>query len=257
MNGLDHFEALAEQLVEGTFERLFRPRLHPSQVARYLARAMEDGQLVGDGGQVLLPNQYWIFLNSDDFVAMDAGGETLPAELLRYLERLAAGMKARFSGRLQVALNPIPELESGQLDVRAAHGVDSRELDDTRGVKAFNQSAAAASRWCLQLGGRVFPLGEPVIRLGRALINDVILDDRRVSRRHAQLRWRAGSYHVSDMGSRSGTLINGHLLRQGEELPLAAGDLIDLAGVELTVQVAAGQPAVDGTPTPPMPAQEQ
>ena len=69
MNGLDHFEALAEQLVEGTFERLFRPRLHPSEVARRLARAMENGRVTGDTGQLLLPNRYWVFLNPDDFAA--------------------------------------------------------------------------------------------------------------------------------------------------------------------------------------------
>ena len=45
VNRLDRFETLAEQLVEGTFERLFRTRLHPSDVARRLARALEDGQL--------------------------------------------------------------------------------------------------------------------------------------------------------------------------------------------------------------------
>ncbi|GAB4544418.1 MAG: DUF3662 and FHA domain-containing protein [Anaerolineae bacterium] len=257
VNGLDHFEALAEQLIEGTFERLFRPRLHPSQVARYLARAMEDGQVFGDAGQLLLPNQYWVFLNPDDFVALDAGDETLRTELLRYMERLAAGMNARFSGPLRVALDPIPDLESGQLDVRAAHVVDSRSLDDTRGIEAFNQSAADAKRWYLEIGERVVSLGEPVVRLGRALSNDIILEDQRISRRHAQLRWRAGSYHLSDIGSRGGTFLNGHLLRQGEEFPLAAGDRIDLAGITLTIQVAARQPSVDGVPTPPLPAQDQ
>jgi hypothetical protein len=254
VNGFDQFEALAEQLVEGTFERLFRPRLHPSQVARRLARAMEDGQVVGDEGQVILPNHYWVFLNPDDFTALDAGGERLHAELIRYLGRLADGMNTRFSGRLHVTLHPIADLRAGQLDVRAAHGSEAGNTDDTQGVKVANQSAADASRWTLQLGGRVFPLGEPVIRLGRALSNDLILDDRHISRRHAQLRWRAGRYHLSDMGSRGGTALNSRPLGPGEELPLAPGDEIDLAGVSLTVHAHSKEPAVDGAPTPPMPA---
>jgi len=252
VNGLDHFEALAEQLVEGTFERLFRPRLHPSEVARRLARAMEDEQVVGDDGQLLLPNRYWVFLNSDDFVALDAGGEALPAELLRYLQRLAAGMNAHFSGQVGVALNSVTDLGTGQLDVRAAHGTGPGDVDDTQGVKAIPRSAADARRWTLRLGERAFPLGEPVIRLGRALSNDVILDDPRVSRRHAQLRWRGGSYHLSDMASRGGTSLNGQSLHQDEELPLNAGDVINLAGVTLTVYLESEQPAVDVPPAPPM-----
>lgn len=256
VNGLDHFEALAEQLVEGTFERLFRPRLHPSDVARRLARAMEDERIAGDGGQDLFPNQYWVFLNPDDFVALDAGGESLRAELMRYLKRLAVEGGARFAGRLRVALHPVADLSAGQVDVRAAHGSELGDAGDTREVKISRQPAADAGRWCLRLGGHVFPLGEPVVRLGRALSNDVILDDRRVSRRHAQLRWRAGTYYLSDIGSSSGTLVNGQPIRPGEEVPLAAGGVISLAGVVLTVSVEAEQPAIDVSPTPPMTSPE-
>lgn len=256
MNGLDQFESLAEQLVEGTFERLFRPRLHPSEVARRLARAMEDGRVDAGDGQALLPNQYWVFLNADDFVALDAGRETLRAELIRYLERLAAERGDRFGGRLRVALHPIADLRPGQLDVRAAHGTEPGSVDDTQAVKAASPSAADASRWALRLGGRVFPLGEPVVRLGRALSNDLILADQRVSRRHAQLRWRAGNYYISDMGSRGGTTVNGRPVRQGEELVLTRGAVISLAGVNLIVQQESEQPSVDNHPTPSMPSAE-
>jgi hypothetical protein len=217
---------------------------------------MEDGRVVGSDGQALLPNQYWVFLNSDDFTALDAGGEALRAELIRYLQRLAAERGDRFGGRLRVAMHPIADLGVGQLDVRAAHGSEPEGVDDTQAVKAANQSAADASRWALRLGGRVFPLGEPVVRLGRALSNDVILADRRVSRRHAQLRWRAGNYYLSDMDSRGGTTVNGRPVRQGEELPLAGGDVISLAGVNLTVHKGSEQSAVDEHPNPSLPSAE-
>ena len=236
MNGLDRFEALAEQLVEGTFERLFRPRLHPSQVARRLARAMEDGSLAGHDRQLLVPNRYWVFLNAEDLAALDVGGDALRDALHGYLQRLAAETGARFGGRLQVGLHAATHLGSGQFDVRAAHRSEADEGGDTQGVKVVPPSAGEARRWSLELGGRAFPLGGPVVRLGRALSNDVILDDRRISRRHAQLRWRTGSYHLSDMGSRSGTRLNGQPLGPHDEVPLAAGDVIDLAGVTLTVR---------------------
>jgi hypothetical protein len=242
MNGLDHFEALAEQLVEGTFERLFRPRLHPGEVARRLARAMEDGQVAGAGGQVLLPHRYWVFLNPDDFVALEADGEALGAELMRYLQALASQSDARFAGELRVAVHTRAGLGPGQLEVRAAYGSEPGGSGDTQGVQVVTQSAADAGRWSLQLGERFFALGEPVVRLGRALSNDVILEDRRVSRRHAQLRWRAGGYHLSDMGSSSGSSLNGRLVQPGQEVPLAEGDVISLAGLILKVHVRGGQP---------------
>jgi hypothetical protein len=242
MNGFDHFEALAEQLVEGTFERLFRPRLHPGEVARRLARAMEDGQVAGAGRQVLLPNRYWVFLNPDDLAALEAGGEALDAELMRYLQALASQSDARFGGELGVAVHTRAGLGPGQLEVRAAYGSEPGGAGDTQGVQVVTQSAADAGRWTLQIGERFFALGEPVVRLGRALSNDVILEDRRVSRRHAQLRWRGGGYHLSDMGSSSGSSLNGRPVQPGQEVPLAEGDVISLAGLILKVHVRGGQP---------------
>jgi len=254
VNGLDHLEALAEQLVEGTFERLFRPRLHPSDLARRLARAMEDGQVTGADGERVLPNRYWVFLNPDDFEALDAGGQALQAALVRYLQRLAEEGNGRFGGRLSVALYPTADVVAGQVDVRATYGAEPPDTDDTQEVKVTVHPASEAGRWSLHLAGHVFPLGEPVVRLGRALSNDIILDDRRVSRRHAQLRWRAETYHLSDLGSRGGTTHNGRPLRPGEEVPLAPGDVIGLAGLTLTVHLEAEQPAVDIPSTPPMPS---
>jgi len=256
VNGLDHFEALAEQLVEGTFERLFRPRLHPSEVARRLARAMEDGQTSHPDGSAVLPNRFWVFLNPDDFTALGGDGETLGAELIHYLQRLADEGGGHFNGWVSVAVHPVPDLVPGQVDVRAAHVSEPGGTDDTQEIKAVAQSVSDATRWSLRMGGHVFPLGEPVVRLGRSLSNDVILDDRRVSRRHAQLRWRAGTYYLSDMGSSGGTALNGQPVGQGQEVPLTAGDVISLAGLTLTTNVEAEQPSVEGHPTSPMPSLE-
>ncbi len=236
MNGLDQFESLAEQLVEGTFERLFRPRLHPSEVARRLARAMEDAQIVTEGGKALLPNHYWVFLNPDDFASLDGQGDALRDELLRYLRRLAHERGARFGGQLRVAVYAVTDLGTGQLEVRAAHVSEAGGVEETQGVKVAARSADDARRWSLHLGGHNYPLGEPVIRLGRSLSNDVIVEDGRISRQHAQLRWRAGSYYLSDLGSRGGTSHNDRPVRQGQEVPLAPGDVISLAGVTLVVQ---------------------
>ncbi len=253
VNRLDRFEILAEQLVEGTFERLFRTRLHPSDVARQLARALEDGQCADAGGQTLLPNRYWIVLNPDDYAALDGGQETLHAGLIGYLQRLADQGGGRFGGQLDVAVHPMADVAAGRVDVRAAYTSDAQPASDTHEVKVAVQSASEAGTWSLLGAGRAFTLGEPVVRLGRALSNDVILDDRRISRRHAQLRWRAGTYHLSDMGSSGGTTLNGRPVRRGEEIPLQDGDVVSLAGLALTVNVETNQPATDIHPTPSLP----
>jgi hypothetical protein len=236
MAGFDHFETLVEQLVEGTFGRLFPPPLHLSELVRRLARAMADGRATDTAGQVIFPNRYWVFLNPIDHEALGAKQPALLAELSRCLNQLADEGDGKFDGQLLVTLHPDTALGSGQVEVRAAHTSQlANAAGDTREVEAATTSSAESRQWALRLGDRVFRLGEPVVRLGRALSNDIILDDQRVSRRHAQLRWREGRYYLSDLNSARGVQVNGRSVPNGEELPLGDGDRIDLAGLVLIV----------------------
>jgi pSer/pThr/pTyr-binding forkhead associated (FHA) protein len=79
-------------------------------------------------------------------------------------------------------------------------------------------------------GKRHINLAEPAVSIGRALDNDVIIEDPRVSRHHAQLRQRYGHYVLYDLDSAGGTRINGYPI---EECVLHSGDVISLAGVEI------------------------
>jgi pSer/pThr/pTyr-binding forkhead associated (FHA) protein len=55
--------------------------------------------------------------------------------------------------------------------------------------------------------GRQLPLDRPVV-VGRDAQADVVLDDERVSRRHARITPEAGGAVVEDLDSRNGTFVN-------------------------------------------------
>ncbi len=83
----------------------------------------------------------------------------------------------------------------------------------------------------LILGGtHVVPLRKKVISVGRQHDNDLVIDDPRVSRHHAQLHAVHGRFVIFDLGSTGGTYLNGHRTHQSVIYP---GDIISLAGVEL------------------------
>ena len=82
---------------------------------------------------------------------------------------------------------------------------------------------------------RALELGSRALTIGRGLNNDVILEDTRVSRHHAQLRYRARRFWLSDLGSTNGTYINGE---QVAEQALRDGDTISLGGLELIFKEA-------------------
>jgi ABC-type multidrug transport system ATPase subunit/ABC-type multidrug transport system permease subunit len=82
-------------------------------------------------------------------------------------------------------------------------------------------------------GGRRFMVTGPGLTIGRAADNDVVLDDARASRRHAQIRRvEDGGYVVEDLESRHGTLVNGKAVG-GEPCPLSNGDQVVIGDASL------------------------
>jgi serine phosphatase RsbU (regulator of sigma subunit) len=64
--------------------------------------------------------------------------------------------------------------------------------------------------------------------VGRSSTCQVILADESVSRRHAQVHHTSGTWFITDLGSRHGTLVNAIQLAANGAAPLHHGDLISL-----------------------------
>ena len=74
--------------------------------------------------------------------------------------------------------------------------------------------------------------------IGREAGGDVVLANRRVSRRHCAVRWTAGdvrALEVEDLGSSNGTCVNGVPLPARGRRTLRDGDVIEIGGVALAV----------------------
>ena len=241
MNRIARFEALAERLVEGTFARLFAGRLSPLEVVAHLARAMEDHQVLSADGTPLAPTHYWVYLHPHDYEALAVERQALEAELARDVAELAAhtGLGLVIPPVVRVLPDESTVVHEVRVDAlwmsRVADVEETKE--GTREMAIGGQEAevgeviAPPGRPFLILAGqRHVDLLRSVVSVGRALDNDIILEDPRVSRHHAQLRRRYGRYILYDMGSSSGTQINGYPV---EECVLHSGDVVSFAGVQV------------------------
>jgi len=76
----------------------------------------------------------------------------------------------------------------------------------------------------------VYKLLKNVTNIGRRDDNDLIIDNLRVSRVHAQIRKIKDGFIIVDIDSTSGTKVNGHLIKQHQ---LSNGDVIEIADVPL------------------------
>ncbi len=79
------------------------------------------------------------------------------------------------------------------------------------------------------LKGQRFPLRVPIVNVGRAEYNDVVLADFSVSTTHAKIQRREGIWMLVDLESTNGTLVDGE--RVTDEVPLAPGALIRFGDV--------------------------
>ncbi len=245
-NHITRFEEIVQQLVEGTFSRLFAGRLRPIQVANALARAMEDHALSQPDGTPLAPNHYQVALNPADHSALLTSQPHLADDLARHLFDLAHQADFALPQLPSVDLVPRPEVALHRVQVSASRQPGGDETaDNTRQMPLPSNQAdedhAPASRPFLILEGRRhIPLTSSTVGLGRHLDNDIIVDDSRVSRQHAQLRRRYERYVIYDLGSTGGTSVNGYPVK---ECVLEAGDVISLAGVDIIYG--------EDSPTPP------
>ncbi len=81
------------------------------------------------------------------------------------------------------------------------------------------------------LAGKIFPLDQAVISVGRGVECDITVEDVSISRWHTQfLRQPTGNF-VQDLGSRNGTKVNEVLLT--EPRPLMEGDIILIGNIHL------------------------
>ena len=81
------------------------------------------------------------------------------------------------------------------------------------------------------MGGRRLVVGPTGVTIGRSRQCDVVLDDSNVSRQHAEIRPRGGSWVLTDLGSTNGSSINGRRLA-GPEV-LRSGDEIEIGTTAL------------------------
>ncbi|MBW2302927.1 MAG: PAS domain S-box protein [Deltaproteobacteria bacterium] len=79
--------------------------------------------------------------------------------------------------------------------------------------------------------GRAFDLNDEITSIGRALDNDIQLDDPSVSRKHAKIFREGEKLYIEDLQSQNGTLINGRPITPFESVELKRGISIAMGNI--------------------------
>jgi hypothetical protein len=246
MGILSKVEALLERVFEAPAGRL-GAKLQPVSLVKRIERAMDTNKSFSDQG-VIVPNQYDLHLHPTDFGSFESYRSALEDDLAHGVLARARRERYRLVARPRVQLLADSTTRRGDVRVaaRVADEAGSRVRDDrpvppTSDTMVFKRAAGDAEApdsarrayLLVSTAGSApvqFDLGGPLISVGRASDNDVIVDDPLVSRHHCQLKLQHGAYSFADLGSRNGSAVNG---QQVSEIALGPGDLIRVGDTEL------------------------
>jgi pSer/pThr/pTyr-binding forkhead associated (FHA) protein len=104
-------------------------------------------------------------------------------------------------------------------------------------LNSLSPKPVAGLRWFDHYGRvkQIFLREGDTCLIGRDRINDIILKNRFISRRHAIIAWHSDSFEIADLGSRNGTFVNES--NAYRPITLEDGDVIRLFKVKLVFEV--------------------
>jgi FHA domain-containing protein len=251
MSVLRNLEEKLAGLVEGTFGRVFRTQVRPVEIARKLAREMDEHKTVSVS-RTYVPNEYTVWLSAEDHDRFEGVEHEVIDELAAYLLEHARRERLALISRPQIEFRTDERLSLGEFGIQArmvrAHAEqDDAEQGDHGKTMVYSTSSrvqeelheartARAGRAMVVAEGKRMPVGPGGAVIGRSRECDIVLQDSNVSRRHAEIRPTGGDgWSIADLGSTNGVKVNGRKISAAT--PLKAGDQIAVGTVDVQFEV--------------------
>ncbi|HXY79964.1 MAG TPA: DUF3662 and FHA domain-containing protein [Gaiellaceae bacterium] len=231
--GLRAIEQKIESLFEGVFGRAFRTNVQPVEIARKLAKEMDDHRTVSVS-RVYAPNDYTVYLSTADREQFSGYENSLLSELEEYLSEHATRESYALLTPVRVQLETDDDLALGEF------GIAARMVQPRRGHREEPEPRAEPAATMihpppqepeggpgeaepviavLSWGGHSHRVESPRAVLGRSRDSDVQIDDVNVSRRHAELRRESDGFWIVDLDSTNGVEVDGRRVKRAKLEP--------------------------------------
>lgn len=251
MGVLQRFERRLEGVVGNTFARLFKGKVHPTEIGRALRREADEQKVVVGEGRVLIPNRYYVSLGEADSDHLSEWEHQLTATLAEMVQEHSADEGWSTFGNVLVTFECDPSLRTGVFEVRSQvdpNVAQRRPVPPAPGAAPPNGQVRPSA----PSGGPPPPPQRPralahvlvvdgpntrfVLRdgsnvIGRGQDARVRLPDTGVSRRHVDVTVQGAVAVAHDLGSTNGTIVNGqrvpqHQLRDGDVIRIGHSVLV-------------------------------
>jgi hypothetical protein len=231
---LAHLEARLQALIEGGAARLFPGYYQQTDLVSRLIDAMQENMRASSsahsGREDTAPNLFTLLVHPSQARSL-LENRTLTEMLSQTIQEAGSEAGLYFASPPVVRIEAHDEVPQGEIRVLVSN---SREnLPQTTDLVLEDEQTADTlprNAFLIVDGTRIFSLDQPVINIGRRSDNQLVIDDPRISRVHAQLRAVRGHFVIFDLNSTGGTFVNGKRIRQNTLFP---GDVISLSNLPL------------------------
>jgi hypothetical protein len=250
---LDQLEAKIQKLVEDQLAGILPGVKMEDRVIQRLATAVKENIIQQKDDRAIAPNVFTLIVATD---ASPMWKEQSTIETLKNIIITASrDVGLKFVTQPTIVITTDDKFSAEEIKVVASHKLEP--VADTQGMhmSTMNEEPEESDNipenaFLIIEGVKVHPLNEAVVNIGRRLENQLVIDDPRVSRNHAQLRAIKGRFVLFDLNSTGGTFVNGQRTSQTVLYP---GDVISLAGVALIFGQDNPPPRPDLASTAPLP----
>jgi hypothetical protein len=249
------FEEFMERLLETSIARILDSRLESSVIMRRLERYMESNQVVR-GDSVIVPHNYYAFINPIDYKALTSKNPNLQQTLTTYLIKLATIRQFKPISAItvqlvsdstcdlatvRIAFDPIPPTGSESTDTldAVANAFDGVALPTSIHTRPEHYAVNTTYQIVVDNGSiqKIYPITQTQLNLGRGNDeNDIILSDHLVSRKHARINYTNRRFYVTDLASSNGTKVNSKLI-QTPDYPITVDkDVISMGSYTIQIK---------------------
>lgn len=247
---LRNIEQKLESLFEGVFGRAFRTHVQPVELARKLVKEMDDHRMISVS-RVYVPNEYTVYLASEDREQFASYEDSLKGELQEYLGEHARRESYDLLSAPTVVFETDDDLAVGEFGI-ATRLMQDKSAQAPAGAPRPQPEPGATMVYkpqqppteavsveelglhrevvTLTANGSRYEIDKRRTVIGRSKDCDLQLVDPNVSRRHAEVRQEGTAFWLVDLDSTNGVVVNGQRLKRAK---LESGDTITLGSTEL------------------------
>jgi pSer/pThr/pTyr-binding forkhead associated (FHA) protein len=229
---LDQLEAKLQKLVEDQLAGILPGLKLEDRVIQRLATAVRENIVQQKDDRAIAPNVFTLIVATDTS-PMWKEQNTIDA-LKNIITTASRDVGLKFVTQPTINITTDDTFSAEEIKVIASHKLEP--VGDTQMQTSLGNEGSEEvdnipeNAFLIVEGVKVHALNESVVNIGRRLENQLVIDDPRVSRNHAQLRAIKGRFVLFDLNSTGGTFVNGQRTSQTVLYP---GDVISLAGVSL------------------------